>query len=411
VLFNQEFIVQYVVSLRIVSGVVAVLCSCAIVAGQTTSQPVSGPVDLADRIGTAHTAGRYNFTDGDYLNEGADAVLAVGMRVIKVYISQPRLWYKFNCDWPEEPFTSLVDVVKHPHFVELFDKPFTTFMLTAYTPGKDGHYWRGTFTPADVKRERESFYDLTKYLLTRYKGTGKTFVLQNWEGDWALRKHYDLDPKFDAKKEPIANMIGWLNARQDGVDRARKEITDTDVKVYHACEVNRVDIALAGRPSVTNDVLPHTRCDLYSYSAYDLIGKAAVDYEAGKADFLKGLNYLADKAPDSEPFGDKNVYIGEFGWPAVTWPEGPEFSETATTQVLKMVVETGQEWGCPYLIYWQIFDNEARVQDRIPTNDEARGYYLIRPDGTKSEMWHYFHDLLNPAELSKGDRRRCEVQD
>ena len=49
------------------------------------------------------------------------------------------------------------------------------------------------------------------------------------------------------------------------------------MKVFHAAEVNLVDIAMQGRPSVTNDVLPHTHCDLYSYSAYDIIHYARND--------------------------------------------------------------------------------------------------------------------------------------
>jgi hypothetical protein len=28
------------------------------------------------------------------------------------------------------------------------------------------------------------------------------------------------------------------------------------------------------------------------------------------------------------------------------------------------------------------------------SNDAVRGFWLIRPDGTKSWLWDYFHDLL-----------------
>ena len=51
---------------------------------------------------------------------------------------------------------------------------------------------------------------------------------------------------------------------------------------------------------------------------------------------------------------------------------------------------------CPYLVYWQVYDNEPRVRNRRPTNDEVRGFYLIKPDGTKAPAWHYFHALLHP---------------
>src|SRR5436190_23963022 len=99
------------------------------------------------------------------------------------------------------------------------------------------------------------------------------------------------------------NMITWLNARQDGVDLARAEVTDTDVKVYHAPEVNLGDLATQGRPTVTNSVLPGTHCDLYSYSSWDAISGASSSH------FRSVLDYIASKAPDRAPFGSKNIYI------------------------------------------------------------------------------------------------------
>ena len=62
------------------------------------------------------------------------------------------------------------------------------------------------------------------YFCSKYKGTGKTFVLANWEGDWAVRGTTDRSPKSDPTPPRIANMIRWFNARQEGVERARKEI-------------------------------------------------------------------------------------------------------------------------------------------------------------------------------------------
>ena len=52
-----------------------------------------------DVLGVAHTAGRYNFTDKDYLNEGADELLALGTRVIKVWFgADAATYYPFNSD-------------------------------------------------------------------------------------------------------------------------------------------------------------------------------------------------------------------------------------------------------------------------------------------------------------------------
>ena len=43
-------------------------------------------VELRDVLGVSHAAGQYNFTGEDYLNEGADRILELGSRVIKVFV-------------------------------------------------------------------------------------------------------------------------------------------------------------------------------------------------------------------------------------------------------------------------------------------------------------------------------------
>jgi hypothetical protein len=62
-----------------------------------------------------------------------------------------------------------------------------------------------------------------------YAGSGKTFVLQNWEGDWGIRP--TTDPKLVPTPTAINGMIRWLNARQDGVERARRDVPAPGVQV------------------------------------------------------------------------------------------------------------------------------------------------------------------------------------
>ena len=51
-----------------------------------------------------------------------------------------------------------------------------------------------------------------------------------------------------------------------------------------------------------------------------------------------------------------------------------------------------------YVVYWQLYCNELKGR-RQPTpvtiNDAVRGFWLIRPDGSKAWTWDYFHELLN----------------
>jgi hypothetical protein len=335
--------------------------------------------DIRDIVGCAHVAGKYNLTDKDFLNEGADQLLGLGTRVIKLWFT-PRAAseYSFNSNWPK--IGSLVDLAKTPYFHAVFAKPFNTYILETFTPHHDDGYWSDGMTAEEKAKEQDEFYRLSKYLLTTYKGTGKTFIFQNWEGDWML-----TNPKFTKEPSPVAiqGMIDWLNARQDGVEQARKEIGMHGVTVAHAAEVNLVARAMEGKVTVTNDVLPKTHCDLYSYSSWDSLR----DPEK----LRKALDYLASKAPDSKLFGSKNIFVGEYGAPENEPGMGPE----KQLAIVKSATETALKWGARYVVYWELYCNEkAGEYEGRPTNQDCRGFWLIRPDGTKAPVWEYFRGLL-----------------
>ncbi|MBM3215556.1 hypothetical protein FJZ36_11650 [Candidatus Poribacteria bacterium] len=350
----------------------------ALLAGTLASGLASpgADIELRDVLGVTHVAGKYAFTERNYLNEGADRVLESGSRVIKVWFLNPQRDYPFHSDWQRA--VSLAARAGLPYFAELFAKPFTTFVLTVYSVGKPEHYWIHGMTPEDEENEERQFYDLTRHLLTTYAPTGKTFVLQHWEGDWAIRG------SFDANAEPtqtaVDGMVAWLNARQRGVDRARREVGETTVRVYHAAEVNLVRRAMdTDERSVTTHVLPRTAVDLVSYSAWDT--------ERDPALFRRSLDFIAERAPDSAPFGDRNVYVGEYGLPET------DTSESDVLRTVANVVDIALDWGCPYVIYWQLYCNEPK-REPVVKNEDSRGFWLIRPDGSKSPVWDYLRGRM-----------------
>ena len=63
--------------------------------------PPARAVEIRDVLGVSHAGGRYNFSDEDYLNEGAGQIVDLGSRVIKVFVdpSQMDVLYRFNSDW------------------------------------------------------------------------------------------------------------------------------------------------------------------------------------------------------------------------------------------------------------------------------------------------------------------------
>lgn len=348
---------------------------------------------MTERLGSTHVASDYGFGAEDVLNEGARRLLETGTRVIRVWMFKPKGSYGRNSDWPDN-FANLVEMASHPYYRALFNKPYKVYVLTVYSlVSSNEHYFRTGVSTSQAEREAQAFDELTRYLMTKYNGTGKTFLLQHWEGDWALRGSFNSDPEADPSETAIAGMVDWLNARQQGVNRARNAVTGSDVNVFHASECNLVQIAIAGRPGVVNDVWPDTQLDLYGYSAYDTIGIAADDadpnFTTSRQRFREALNYMAAKAPDSAAFGEKNVYIGEFGWPE------QDFGTTRAMRVIRMATEEALAWGCPYLVYWQLYDNECEVSGN-PTNQQCRGYWMTKPDASHSAARDYFVSLLNP---------------
>jgi len=346
---------------------------------------------LADVLGVTHVAGRYHLTDKDFLNEGADQILALGSRVIKVWFygkrhEHPDSVYPYNSDWPK--VESLAEGARSPYFQKLFSKPFTTYILVVTALGRQDNYWRNGVTQEQKQDEQRQFYELTRFLLKTYKGTNKTFILQHWEGDWMIRG--SVDGKIDPSPIAIQGMIDWLNARQAGVNQARKEIGQDGVRVYHAAEVNRVVSSMKdGKVNVVNAVLPHTRLDLVSYSAWD----SALEHYQKPQVLREALDFIAANMADSNDFGNKNVYLGEFGIPENL------YTLEQIQKTIPNAVQTALAWGCPYIVYWQLYCNELKDDKEKPpvrSNDAVRGFWLIRPDGSKSWVWDYFYGLLNP---------------
>jgi hypothetical protein len=81
------------------------------------------------------------------------------------------------------------------------------------------------------------------------------------------------------------------------------------------------------------------------------------------------------------------VYIGEFGRPE------NDASADRVRATIRGVTAVAREWGCPYVVYWQVYCNEARRQP-VRANADCRGFWLIRPDGMRGPAWACMQELL-----------------
>jgi hypothetical protein len=361
------------------------------------SRPSKGgaiPADLKNRLGATHMDGQYCFTKEPYIIEGAKKLNELGYGILKLWFAKGNGnagGYKFNSDWKLTRTMTLKELAQHPYYKEVFDMPFKVFSLNINDGFANASTEDQTQTLTRVENE---FYDLAVYLLKLYKDRDVTFILEMWEGDWTLRGGTQPSAKWKEVGVPadapirVKNMIDWVTARQKGVDRARNEITNSKCLVYNAIEVNRVFDGLEGIPTLTTSVLPKVKVDMVSWSSYD--GRTLDGLL-----MYKGIDIIRKYlVPSDYMKGKKVVFIGEVG--------RPENIENQTRESIRefwdlnMGVYLAQ--NIPYIIQWELFCNEPKVgprtQDRNKTNDELRGFWLIRPDGTKGWAQEYFEELL-----------------
>lgn len=353
----------------------------------TLAAPMFGQLHQ-DIIGVNHVGGKYNFTSDNYLYEGAYAIrYQLGSRVIKLWLTRnPRNDYPFNSS-SLPTSADQVQVLQHSYFRDVLAMPYTTvvLMVTGASWPNDG------MTVGEEAAEEDLFYRLTKHLMQTYQGTQKKFVLQNWEGDWAMRQNPVTGEMTDNEPSAAAvdGMRKWFRARQAGVTRARNELSAiTGVSVKAAAEVNHLYRAKyePNRITVTNNVLRdgNVAMDLYSYSAWDSGGNAAL--------FTELLTYL-----DSQTIGTANVYVGEYG------AAENEVGAAEHLDRVKRFTDAGIAWGAIYMIYWEVYCNTFRATPPSgrPLNADMAGFWLVRPDGTRSPVWDYYRSRWN------GRRRAC----
>lgn len=327
-------------------------------------------------VGTQTFGAAYQFTDQTRLVETARAILELGSNLIKFKLDRHYADSNGNVRDRLPGIDCLTALCRdEPSHRQVFDMPFAYYLLWAYP--FTGGWWHDGFSDEEREREYREIRDLCEWFLATYDGTGKRFYLGHWEGDWHLRDGYRTDGDETVTDTAVAGMIDWLNTRQRAIDDARRAIPHHDVEVYGYTEVNLVCLAMQGRRTVTNNVLPHTNVDYVSYSSYDTQGDPA--------DLRAALDYLEAKLPAKEGVAGKRVFIGEYGFPAIHYP--PEEQDRRSRQVMRV----GIEWGCPFVLYWEIYNNEVGEDGR------QRGFWMIDDRGVRQPVYETHRRLYERA--------------
>ena len=353
-------------------------------------------------VGITHAAGNYGFTTNNFLVEGAQQISQMGSDAIFIYLtpSFSAIYPDQSANlWPPTQPTSLAELAQTRPYDQVFHMPFKTIVITAYTFANTGTDWSQNGwnyvagmaqSPARQQAEQNEFYQLTKYLYSKFSGSGKTFILKNWESDWMAL--FSVPQHGNIPADVAADMIAWFKARQGGVTQARQEANDPTMRVLNGVEVNRVlDYAQGGITRVINTIVPEVNADMVTYSSYDStsIGQNAAEMEQS---FNLALQTIEKLAPDPLGMGNRRILISEYGLFENSLIGG-------TTWRASAILATASHAGTYGAFLWELYDNECVEPDgqpapvdtpvgspARPTDSDCQGLWVMRPDGTTSAV-------------------------
>ena len=326
-------------------------------------------------LGTHSIGAHYQFSEKTRLIETAEVIQGMGSNIMKFRLSKD--FAKRNYAGPNPgSYKTLADLAAHePSIRSVHDMPFHYYFM--WVTSLQNVKWadKAGYTEKDAETEYLEIYDLASHLLTTYNGTGKHFYFGHWEGDWLLVNGYNN--KMDPIPHRVENMIKWLNNRQRAVDDAKRDHPESDVSIFHYSEVNQVVKGLRGETCYTTEVLPHVNVDYVSYSAYDAQQKPEEQLPAA-------LDFIEDHLRPKTGITGRRVWIGEFGYKAKG--HTPEEVKVKSLDFVKSAIE----WGCPYILHWQLYDNEF-------ADGEYNGFWLIDHHGVKQPFYYALENYYSAA--------------
>jgi len=327
------------------------------------------------------------FTDEPKLVEQARRMLEMGSDAIKFllgadadhanYVSV----YKDLSDEIRHRSHTLVELIENePAYKTVFDMPFKYFVMWVNPMDMTLRLGEGEYNEPEMEQEYQQLYDLTRYFMQTYQGTGKVFLIGHWEGDNMLMEDNDLI-KGTPREAKLEDMRKWLANRQKAVEDGRNSLPDvTGVEVYNYAELNIITPVLDdGLPRLINAVLPHVAVDLVSYSAYNCMNHTDELPERAWRHF----DYILEHAKFTGAWKHgKPVFMGEYGIPMPLVPSRPARNLIA--------LKSAASWGSPINLYWSVY-----------TQLENGNSALIELDGTKNQEYHDMRDFLDRMHLLK----------
>lgn len=350
--------------------------------------------EIKDIVGASNIGGKYNFTTLPYLQEGAEMVTHdLGSSVFKLALTPDyKDIYSYNTTWSD--VTTMTELAQTKQYSTVFsNSDIKTYIIVAeefntctwddvVTDNRDPNWFYHQYLTVTSE-----YYDLAKYLLQTYGNKDKTFIITSGNGDEIFGPLYDQCTNYTQQTALIETYTRYLNARQDGINKAVAEVTGKKAKVYGCIEVNHLSKEIQGVPSrvrLVDCVLPNTKADLYSFAdSYTTLEDI---------DITRELNYLASKIPNPNPdfAGKKNIILG-----AISYPSNTAGNDQQQYITCRNAIKDAIEYGVQYAVYESYCcttRTDLSLDDR-PTNGNMAGYWLIKPDGSFSTIFWYLKGL------------------
>jgi hypothetical protein len=338
---------------------------------------------MAVRLGIAHVSPGYNH-GADVLADGADIVAGLA-DTIKLWAAPTYLVNYPGQTWGGVP-TTLTQLAQLAPYAAVFARPeFTRYFLGTWT-FSNGVFdpWKGGLADPMLSNEYTELYNFCVHLLSTY--SGKDFVIQTAESDWALINNGDqtpFNPGNHIDLRLVDRCVAFYGRRLQAIQDARRAVASTS-RVFSCIEVNRV---LDNGVRIHTHVLPRLQPDMISWTSYEAINEWAVagmnqaTAEASMAAKMREMvrRVRAETRKVQGLRGDRiPIIAGEFGWPEAH----PLFSTTFDAGALTAkFLDTCEELGITDANHWQLWDNEVYT-DPEPTHPRRQAIYDENGDAT-----------------------------
>jgi len=364
--------------------------------GPLSAQPAkTEPRSLAQTMGFYHWAGVHTTS----INQGIEEIARIGGRIARITLSA-RYRQDYNKDGPScLPGFSLAGALRDDVDLRtaLNNPRIQVYMLTvfdgvSYNDCSSPHALNPRFyTTSNTEAMEREYSDFVFSLHQLFAGTGKQFILANWEGDNAVycgsaynyafledfRRYCDSNyPAVylgnSGPAESLQGMIKWMRARSAGVANGKRRGADAgfpELEVLLAPEIVCVRMLRdRGIPSVLYDVIPFVNHDFVSYSAYESLRDQDV-----------ATRLAADLETIKTVSNGSRIIIGEAGFARSVWGNTvlPRTVELYTAAI---------KWGVSYIVHWNVFDQEIN-------ND----FGLFDSTGGMTELGMHFQRVLEAA--------------